>query len=97
MFLISHRKLGSNVMNNSKTDLPTTNRIKQRAKKLKNDKGISHTEALDLISSEFGFNNWVSFQEDLKKSEQARVSIPAPSNKFTEYNDVEMNDEDYHL
>jgi len=82
-------------MNKSKTDLPTTNRIKQRAKKLKKDKGISHSEALELISFEYGFNNWLSFQEELKKVEQAKVSIPAPSNTFTEYEDVEMNDEDY--
>tara|TARA_R110002167_G_scaffold97758_2_gene257739 strand:- start:25299 stop:26744 length:1446 start_codon:yes stop_codon:yes gene_type:complete len=82
-------------MNKSKTDLPTTNRIKQRAKKLKKDKGISHSEALDAISIEYGFNNWISFQEELKKVEQARVSIPAPSNTFAEYEDVEMSDEDY--
>jgi len=82
-------------MNKSKTDLPTTNRIKQRAKKLKKDKGISHSEALDVISIEYGFSNWVSFQDELKKLEQARVSISAPSNRFTEYEDVEMNDEDY--
>lgn len=84
-------------MNNSKIDLPTINRIKQRAKQLKKDKGISHSEALDVISIEYGFNNWVSFQEKLKKAEQARVSIPTPSNIFTEYDDVEMNDEDYYV
>jgi hypothetical protein len=80
---------------NNKTDLPTTNRVKQRAKKLKKGKGITHAEALAAISIEYGFNDWVSFQKELKKVEQARFSIPAPSNIFTEYEDVEMDDEDY--
>jgi hypothetical protein len=80
---------------NNKTDLPTTNRVKQRAKKLKKDKGLSHAEALETISVEYGFSDWLSFQNELKIAEQARVYLPIPSNTFTEYEDVEMNDEDY--
>jgi hypothetical protein len=82
-------------MNNRKTDLPTTNRVKQRAKQLKKEKGIPHSEALAVISVEYGFDNWQSFQEELKIAEQARVYLPTPSNTFTEYEDVVMNDEDY--
>ena len=80
---------------NNKTNLPTTNRVKQRAKKLKKDQSISHAEALAVISTEYGFNDWMSFQNELKIAEQARVYLPVPSNTFTEYEDVEMNDEDY--
>jgi len=82
---------------NKKTDLPTTNRVKQRAKKLKKDKGLSHAEALENISVEYGFSDWMSFQNELKIAEQARVYLPTPSNTFTEYEDVEMNDEDYEV
>jgi len=35
------------------------------------------------------------FQEELRKIEQARLSIPTPSNAFIEYEDVVMSDEDY--
>jgi len=84
-------------MNSRKTDLPTTNRIKQRAKQLKKEKGIPHSEALAVISVEYGFDNWKSFQVELKIAEQARVYLPIPSNTFTEYEDVEMNVVDYDI
>jgi hypothetical protein len=84
-------------MTNHNTDLPTINRIKQRAKKLKKELNTSHSDALQLISSEYGFSNWKSFQEDLKKNEHAKAPTPPPSMTFIEYDDVEMNDDDYHV
>ncbi|MEI8623487.1 hypothetical protein P4S67_02790 [Pseudoalteromonas sp. B137] len=82
-------------MNNSK--LPTMGRIKQRAKSLKKEKSIRHTEALDFISNEYGFSNWLDFQEALKQHEQTKIPTPAPSNNFVAHDDVEMTDEDFDI
>ncbi len=82
-------------MTKQNANLPTINRIKQRAKKLKKERNISHSEALLLISNEYGFSNWKSFQEELKKNEQAKAPTPPPSMTFIAYDDVEMNDADY--
>lgn len=84
-------------MINDKTNLPTINRIKQRAKKLKEEYGISHSEALQQISRDYGFSDWKSFQEELKKNEQAKPPTPAPSTTFVEYDDVDMSDDDYDI
>lgn len=84
-------------MNKSNTSLPTTSRVKQRAKKLKKEQGISHSEALKIISNELGFDNWQNLQEELKKREQISLPIASPSNNFIEYEDVEMSDEDYEI
>ncbi|MUJ21376.1 hypothetical protein GNP80_04490 [Aliivibrio fischeri] len=84
-------------MQNSHTKLPTENRIKQRAKKLKKELNISHSEALDQISAEYGFSSWFQLQEKLKKNKQAKTPTPAPSLKFIEDNDVEMTSDDYKL
>ena len=82
-------------MNNPK--LPTMSRVKQRAKTLKKEKGIRHTEALDLISNEYGFSNWLDFQEALKQNEQTKIPTPIPSNNFVAHDDVEMTDEDFDI
>ncbi|TEW53860.1 hypothetical protein E2R68_10215 [Psychromonas sp. RZ22] len=84
-------------MTNHNITLPTINRVKQRAKKLKIERDISHSEALLLISSEHGFSDWKSFQEELKNNEQAKAPTPQPSIAFVEYDDVEMSDDDYDL
>jgi hypothetical protein len=84
-------------MTNHNTPLPTIRRIKQRAAKLKKKLNIPHLEALQKISNEYEFSNWNLFQEELKKIEQAKAPTPAPSTKFIEYDDVEMNDDDYDL
>lgn len=52
-------------MKGLKTDLPTINRIKQRAKKLAKNQGIKHNEALEKISQELGFNSWRLLQKHL--------------------------------
>jgi len=66
-------------MNKPNIDLPTINRIKQRAKKLKSELNISHSEALKNISAEYGFSSWNLFQDELKKHEQAKAPTPTPS------------------
>ena len=84
-------------MTNHNTNLPTINRIKQRAKQLKKERNIPHSEALLQISNEYGFSNWKSFQEELKTNEQAKAPTPQPSTTFVEYDDVEMSDDDYEV
>ncbi|MEZ8694051.1 MvaI/BcnI family restriction endonuclease [Vibrio splendidus] len=84
-------------MNTPKTDLPTVARIKQRAKAMKKELGIKQTHALDKLSNEFGYQDWKTFQKELKANEQAKPSIPSPSTTFVEYEDVEMSDVDYDI
>ncbi|WP_025563491.1 MvaI/BcnI family restriction endonuclease [Psychromonas sp. SP041] len=84
-------------MTNHNTTQPTISRVKQRAKKLKKECNISHSEALLLISNEHGFSDWKSFQEELKNNEQAKAPTPQPSITFVEYDDVEMSDDDYKM
>lgn len=79
------------------TVLPTINRVKQRAKKLKKELGISHTEALAAISIESGFADWSVFHAELKKNEQAKAPTPLPSTMFVSYDDVTMSIEDYEV
>lgn len=57
------------------TNLPTIDRIKQRAKELKKEHEITHSEALKRISASFGFKDWSSFQKELKKKEQSNDLI----------------------
>ncbi len=82
-------------MTKKNTNLPTINRVQQRAKKLKKELNISNNAVLDLISNNYGFSNWKLFKEELTKNEQAKAPTPPPSMTFVEYDDVEMNDNDY--
>lgn len=79
------------------TDLPTISRVKQRAKKLKKELGITHTEALEVISIDSGFEDWKTYQEELKKNEQAKAPTPQPSTIFVSYDDVDMSDHDFEV
>lgn len=78
-------------------NLPTLNRIKQRAKNLKKENGISHTQALDLISQEYGFKSWIDLQHNKSKDEQVKHPTPDPSIKFAEDEDITMSSEDFEL
>ena len=51
--------------------LPTISRLKQRAKKLKKTLNIPHSEALNTLSNEYGFESWCALNEFLTKKEQA--------------------------
>ncbi|MBA5764595.1 hypothetical protein H2O73_19735 [Vibrio sp. 404] len=82
-------------MNTPNTNLPSVERIKQRAKKLKKELGITHTEALRVISNTFGFNSWEAFQNELKKNDHADLATPPPTTEFVAYDDVIMSDHDY--
>lgn len=44
-------------------------RLKRDAKRLKKAKGITHTEALNLVVQEFGFKTWALYlvSRDLKE------------------------------
>lgn len=84
-------------MNTPNTDLPTIKRVKQRAKKLKKELGIPHSEALAVISSSYGFKSWGEFQKELKKNEHAEQPTPLPTTDFVSHDDVEMSEVDYDL
>ena len=75
--------------------LPTFGRIKQRAKKLKKEKNLSHSAALHAISLDLGFESWSALQKEIKIREQLSFATPAPSNTFAEYDDIDMSEEDY--
>lgn len=87
--------IGTAYMTTNKIELPTISRIKQRAKTLKKERNISHSEALNLISNNFGFKDWDTFQTELKKNEHAKIKTPHPSTAFVADEDVNMSMEDY--
>ena len=47
--------------------------IKRQAKNLKKQHGISHTQALDLISTQHGYSNWKHYQKIL--SQHANIKV----------------------
>lgn len=77
------------------TNLPTAERIKQRAKKLKKELGITHSEALTVISNTFGFQDWQSFQKELKKNEHSKLLNLNPTAEFAIHDDADMGSKDY--
>ena len=77
------------------TQLPTLDRVRQRAKKLKNQLKIKHSQALEQICLEYGYENWSSFQSALRENEQSRLPTPSPSLMFVESEDVDMDEDDY--
>lgn len=71
--------------------------IKATAKKMKNELGITQTQALDRISQENGFQNWRTFNAAILDSEQANKPLPVPqlSLEFVKDPDVEFNESDF--
>lgn len=47
--------------------------IKRQAKNLKKQHGISHTQALDLISTQHGYSNWKHYQKTLSQHTNTKV------------------------
>lgn len=75
--------------------LPTCNRVSQRAKKLKKELGIPHTEALERISNEYGYNNWHDFQCEIERQKIENTPIPQLSLNFVSDEDIDMSNDDY--
>ncbi|CDU13667.1 conserved hypothetical protein [Vibrio coralliirubri] len=88
-FYFRHRSLGLHMT------APTAERIKQRAKKLRKELGITHSEALKQISLTYGFQDWASFQKELKKNEHSSLPTPSSTIEFIADGDVDMSDKDY--
>lgn len=84
-------------MTTPKQSLLPIGRAKQRAKEMKNELGIKHAEALDIVGRELGFKDWKSYLKEAKVNEQAKIATPSPSTTFVEYEDVDMSDEDYEI
>lgn len=77
--------------------LPTVERVKQRAKKLRKELDITHLKALQLISISFGFENWDSFQKALAENRNADISTSLNTEDFVTYENVETNVKGYEL
>jgi YozE SAM-like protein len=58
-----------------KNQMHTIAYIKRLAKKLKKEKGISHTEALDLISKEHSYSNWKHYHKVLHQQNSPEVKV----------------------
>lgn len=71
--------------------------IKSAAKKLKSERGITQTQALDKISQDHGFENWRTFGAYIADSEQANKPLPVPqlSLEFVNDPDVEFDESDF--
>ncbi|KXI26776.1 MvaI/BcnI family restriction endonuclease [Paraglaciecola hydrolytica] len=82
-------------MSSHPSDLPSINRIQQRAKALKKKEGISQAQAYQKISEEYGFTSWPKFREELKKKERSKTTIQLPSIDFVMDEDVEMTEQDF--
>jgi len=75
--------------------LPTRARITQRAKKLKKELGITHVEALERISHDYGYSTWDDFRKVIERSKLDNVPTPKLSLNFVRDEDVDMSDSDY--
>lgn len=64
---------------------PTIERLKQRAKKIKNDLNITHTEALKIVSNDYGFQSWEECSQVFQKTRQIKDS------RFELYYDSAIN------
>jgi hypothetical protein len=73
------------------------NRLRQLAKKLKTELGITHTQALNVIAQNFGFPDWPAVMAELKAQAINGIEFPAISNEFVETGEVEMSESDYVL
>ncbi len=52
--------------------------VKRQAKKIKRERGISHAEALDIVSKSFGFSNWMHCQRSLSKINDSTETVSTP-------------------
>lgn len=75
-------------MSDFNKSFPSIERIKQRAKKLRKELGITHSEALNKISTELGFPNWQALQRELGKAGEksavykVKVGLDSPQIKI---------------
>jgi len=82
-------------MESRHSGMPPLGRLKQRAKQLKKEKGISQSEAYSQLSKEYGYSSWPAMRKALQVAEDSKQYIPSPSVKFVADEDVEMSEEDY--
>ena len=75
--------------------LPSLKRLKQKAKRIKKDKEIQHSEALDLVAQEYGYKAWTELKTELDQQELLASPTPQPSLNFVEDDDIPMSDTDY--
>lgn len=72
-------------------------RLRQSAKKLKLELGITHAQALDKVAQQFGFPNWQKVVGELKNQALKGIEFPAISNYVAETDEVSITDSDFIL
>ena len=78
-----------------KKSLPTENRFKQEASRLKKEKNIKQSEALDIVSSQYGFSCWLEVRDEFDKLDVLEQKTPDISMVFLDDDDVVLNDDEY--
>ncbi|OBT04771.1 hypothetical protein A9267_17680 [Shewanella sp. UCD-FRSSP16_17] len=78
-----------------KKTLPTERRLKQEATRLKKKNGIKQSEALNLISNDYGFSSWLEVIDALDKKSALEQKTPDISQDFIDDEDVVLNEEEY--
>lgn len=72
-------------------------RLKQLAKELKKELGVSHAQALDIVAKNHGFESWGKAVDFFKVQDLAAIPIPAISTGFIETGEIALQDDDYVL
>jgi hypothetical protein len=72
-------------------------RLKQLAKLLKKNLGITHAQALEQVAKDQGFTSWQKIVDHFKTQEIAAIAAPAVSTDFAETGEIELEDADYVL
>src|SRR5690554_6906834 len=75
--------------------LPSLRRLKQKAKLIKKDKRITHSEALNLLAIEYGYKNWAEVKNTLEDMDAINTPVPDVSLHFVEDEEVSMSEEDF--
>jgi hypothetical protein len=78
-----------------KKSLPMENRFKQEASRLKKEKNIKQSEALDIVSSQYGYSCWLEVRNELDKRAVLEQKTPDISMAFVDDDDVVLNDDEY--
>lgn len=72
-------------------------RLKQLAKSLKKEQGITHAQALDQVAKDHDFASWQKAVDFFKTQKLALTVVPAVSTDFIESDDIQLDDADFVL
>ena len=75
----------------------SVNRLRQEAKALSKNQGISHAAALELVARSQGFANWKAILNVSDESRVAKQPTPPISTDFIKNEEISLNAEDLHI